>query len=346
MSVQPYTVKEQKQYLCNYGEHLPYCILTIDRESYICNVTINNSDEGQVPVNKLVYNLQVGRYCSIAEGLYVLIGRGKNYHNVTTSAARVFDCLHKGYNEHGEHGSVIIQNDVWIGTGVTIMGGVTVHNGAVIAANSHVVKDVPPYAIVGGNPAKVIGYRFEQNIIEKLQKIQWWYWDEKKIEENASYFDENVQRFCDLFYPKVQQDIENIKNKGNIDGKDRYLMLVDNDDNYSVLPDVIDEYLLNYSWNENKELVLLIINNTQYDENNVEQDLKIIQNKVQENKKIKCTVVVKEVSFEDVKEYMPTIKHLIINRRKETVQIMCWAKMFGDNIEIISGVDVPIFGGK
>lgn len=126
------------------------------------NATIENSDEGQIPVGRLIYNLQIGRYCSIAKDLYIIVGRGKNYHNVTMSAAKVFESLHKGYNDHGEHGSVIIQNDVWIGNKVTIMGGVIIHNGAVVAANSHVVKDVPPYAIVGGNPAKVIGYRLKK----------------------------------------------------------------------------------------------------------------------------------------------------------------------------------------
>lgn len=69
-----------------------------------------------------------------------------------------------------QKGTIIIQNDVWIGSNVTIIPGVVIRNGAVIARNSHVVSDVPPYAIVGGNPAKVIGYRFSSEQIEKLQK--------------------------------------------------------------------------------------------------------------------------------------------------------------------------------
>jgi len=71
-------------------------------------------------------------------------------------------------------GDIIIKNDVWIGANVTVLDGLTIGNGAVIAAGAVVVKDVPAYAIVGGNPAKVIKYRFSQNIIDELEEIGFW----------------------------------------------------------------------------------------------------------------------------------------------------------------------------
>lgn len=77
-----------------------------------------------------------------------------------------------------------IGNDVWIGWGVLIKGGVTIGNGAVIGARSVVTKDVPPYAVVAGVPAKVIKYRFEQEKIDLLQQLQWWDWDIDQIYEN------------------------------------------------------------------------------------------------------------------------------------------------------------------
>lgn len=83
-------------------------------------------------------------------------------------------------------GQILIQNDCWIGNGVTIFGGVTVHNDAVIAAGSVVTKDVPPYAIVGGNPARIIKYRFDDDIISKLQSIAWWNWDSQKLKKYQS----------------------------------------------------------------------------------------------------------------------------------------------------------------
>lgn len=74
-----------------------------------------------------------------------------------------------------------IGNDVWIGSNVTIMSGVKIGDGAVIANNSHVVKDVEPYSIIGGNPVKMIKYQFTKEQIEKLLQIQWWYWEDSKI---------------------------------------------------------------------------------------------------------------------------------------------------------------------
>lgn len=72
------------------------------------------------------------------------------------------------------NGDVVIGNDVWIGSGVTIMSGITIGDGAVLAANACVVKDVAPYHIVGGNPAKSIKQRFEDDVVEILLRLRWW----------------------------------------------------------------------------------------------------------------------------------------------------------------------------
>lgn len=79
-------------------------------------------------------------------------------------------------------GNTVVGNDVWIGARALIMSGVNIGNGAVVAAGSVVTKDVPPYAIVGGNPAKIIRYRFDASVIDKLQQIAWWDWPDDKIQ--------------------------------------------------------------------------------------------------------------------------------------------------------------------
>jgi carbonic anhydrase/acetyltransferase-like protein (isoleucine patch superfamily) len=78
-------------------------------------------------------------------------------------------------------GDITIENDVWIGAKSTIMSGVKIGNGAVIGATTTVTKDVPPYAIVVGNPGKIVKYRFTEKQIELLLKISWWNWNEDKI---------------------------------------------------------------------------------------------------------------------------------------------------------------------
>ena len=84
--------------------------------------------------------------------------------------------------------SVVIGNDVWIGADAIILPGVRIGDGAVIAAGAVVTKDVECYEVVGGNPARHIKYRFEQSTIDKLMKLQWWNWDEKKLRENIELF--------------------------------------------------------------------------------------------------------------------------------------------------------------
>jgi len=88
--------------------------------------------------------------------------------------------------------------DVWIGSNVTIMSGITIGDGdgVVIANNSHVVKNVEPYSLVGGNPAKLIKYRFTKEQIEKLLEIKWWYWDDEKINKFTPIMcNNNIEEF-------------------------------------------------------------------------------------------------------------------------------------------------------
>lgn len=94
--------------------------------------------------------------------------------------------------------AVVIGNDVWIGANALITDGVTIGDGAIIAAGSIVTKDVEPYAIVGGVPAKTIRYRFKTDEIERIQEIKWWNADKNKIKANADAF-ENFEDFVSAF---------------------------------------------------------------------------------------------------------------------------------------------------
>ena len=82
-------------------------------------------------------------------------------------------------------GDTVIGNDVWIGYNSTFMPGVTIGNGAIIGTNALITKDVGPYEVWGGNPAKCIRKRFSDDVIDSLQQIQWWNWDIKKIGESS-----------------------------------------------------------------------------------------------------------------------------------------------------------------
>lgn len=139
--------------------------------------------------------LTVGNFCSIAANVNIYLGGNHRIDWVTTYP---FGHIHKnkfnnfdGVGHPSTRGDVIIGNDVWIGSDVTIMSGVTIGDGAVIANNSHVVKDVEAYSLVGGNPAKLIKYRFASEQIEQLLKIKWWYWDDDKINKFTTLLCDN-----------------------------------------------------------------------------------------------------------------------------------------------------------
>lgn len=91
-----------------------------------------------------------------------------------------------------ETGIVNIGNDVWIGSNVIILDGISVGNGAIIAAGAVVTKDVPPYGIVGGVPARLIKYRFDSEMTDKISRLEWWNWPEEKLGSLVEYFQKNV----------------------------------------------------------------------------------------------------------------------------------------------------------
>lgn len=129
--------------------------------------------------------LTIGAFCSIAAGVKIYLGGEHRTDWVTTYPFTYFWKEKVGYitGHPKSKGDVIIGNDVWIGTEAMIMSGVTIGDGAVIGARSLVTRNVPPYAIVAGNPAQFIRNRFDEGTITKLQKLQWWTWDERKIEK-------------------------------------------------------------------------------------------------------------------------------------------------------------------
>ena len=132
--------------------------------------------------------LVIGKYCAIAYGVKIFLGGNHRPEWVSTypfcQVTDVFKNGEMGKDFHASKGDVIIGNDVWLGNGVTILSGVTIGDGAVIGANATITKNVAPYEIVAGNPQFTIRKRFSDEIIAALLRIQWWNWDEKKIDDN------------------------------------------------------------------------------------------------------------------------------------------------------------------
>lgn len=193
---------------------------TNDYQTIYLNTIINNpniivgdytiyndfvNDPTQFEKNNVLYHypinqdrLIIGKFCSIACGAKFLFNSAN--HALRSLSNYTFPLFFEewGLNKKnvasawGNKGDIIIGNDVWIGYEAVIMAGVHIGDGAVIAARAVVTKDVPPYTIVGGTPARKIRMRFEEETIAKLQQIQWWNWPVEKIRRSLPYIMEGT----------------------------------------------------------------------------------------------------------------------------------------------------------
>lgn len=142
--------------------------------------------------------LIVGNYCSIAVNATLI--RGQHNHKAVSTFPFIIGDEYIPRNSIYLNEPTIIGNDVWVGANTTFMPGVKVSDGAVIASGAVVTKDVPPYAIVGGVPAKVISYRFSEEIIKDLLEIKWWNWSLKDINERkADIVSEDINYFIEKY---------------------------------------------------------------------------------------------------------------------------------------------------
>ena len=155
-----------------------------------------NTYAGSIYIYGYKGNLEIGKFCSIAEKLILIIGDGFHDYKLLSTYPFYFK---KPFKEPFKQNKIDINNlkenfitignDVWIGTEVTIIKNIKIGNGAVIAAKAVVTENVPPFAIIAGNPAKIIGYRYkDKEIIDLIIKIKWWDWSDKKIIDNKIIF--------------------------------------------------------------------------------------------------------------------------------------------------------------
>lgn len=134
--------------------------------------------------------LIIGKFCQIASGVTFIMNGGN--HLVESLSSYPFSIFGGAWEEAMDgkeypfKGDTIVGNDVWLGYNATILAGVKIGDGVIVAANSTVTKDIEPYSIVGGNPAKLIRKRFDENTTAKLLALKWWDWDIDRITKNIN----------------------------------------------------------------------------------------------------------------------------------------------------------------
>jgi len=187
----------------------PQKIFPMDPEKRMCFLKniINNPNiivgdytyyDDPVDVNNFLQNvlyhfdfvgdkLIIGKFCQIATGVrFIMNGGNHALHGFSTFPFAAFGGVWSDVPLQAESkGDTLVGNDVWIGNSATIMPGIHIGDGAIIASNAVVTRHVAPYSIVGGNPAKLIRNRFDDNTIQALLKLQWWDWEIEKITKHA-----------------------------------------------------------------------------------------------------------------------------------------------------------------
>lgn len=194
-----------RPYTCRLQNSVTENFLTLGACSYIggldCHFPMDDNKS---------HNILIGRFSSLAQKIIFMIGWNHPYKTVSgypfhvdRVVKKVFGAINPAIKPTSvtvpNRYQILVGNDVWIGESVRVMGGVKIGNGAVIGAGAVVAKDIPPYAIAVGNPARVVKYRFDEATIKRLLAVKWWNWSLEKIADNLPLMTD-VEKFLETHY--------------------------------------------------------------------------------------------------------------------------------------------------
>lgn len=312
-----------------------FLFLSIDRDSYIVEADIQSGIDFDPAAGR--HCIAIGKCCSLAESIVFMIDMNHDYASICQGE---LSCLQEVTRQHKipRKASIILQNDVWVGHGAAIMAGVTLHNGCVIAANAVVTKDVPPYAIVGGNPAKILRYRFDSAIIDGLQKIAWWDWDEKTQYARREDFSLPAEEFVSKYLPEAKEYLRRFDTVPPPRTSLRYtrtaLFIPDFGDPYPLYRKVLEQYFET----DCPELELMIYV-SQRDAS--PENLRVLDSILRRHEDRDCSVILQTGETLDEHILFQYADYFITTRSPETVFRTCLADLY--QTKILYGTDEPIF---
>ncbi len=335
---------DKEQYLYVKGkdkEARSFIAFTIGAFSYITDMNIKSA----ISMNGEVHCIHIGKYTSIGSNIEIILDMNHDYNSLYQGIVPELSSNEDSRRKLGQilkrivrKGQLLIGNDVWIGDSVIILGGVRIGDGAVIAAGSVVVKDVPPYAVVGGNPARIIKYRFPLDVIEKLCRIEWWNWSGKQISERKEDMMGEVADFAEkwdcspikykkksgLYIQRLSYEIPLI------------VHFMDFEDEYPVYPGVISAFL-NYYSDMDAELLLCY----DFDDGNARMKMEKCVEELQKHQEFEALINIYGISDEDEEKIISEADVYVTNRDIKTMSRVAFSDHYC--VKIVSGVDMPVF---
>lgn len=336
ISVNPHQVKNYSCVEINaQGPLNGFPFLSVDRDSYLVGVEVQSGINFDVDGGR--HCIAIGKCCSLAESITFMIDLNHDYASVCQGELTCLSGMRRQAKIRRK-GSIILQNDVWIGHGATIMAGVTLHNGCVVATDAVVTKDVPPYAIVGGNPARLLRYRFDQNTVVGLLKIAWWDWSAQLQNERRDDFLLPVSEFVAKYLPKAEMQLEKVlvTPSPKSPNKETVLFIPDFSEPYPLYPKILKQY---FSENRpDKELIIYVSKR-----DSVPTHIQFLNEILQQYESVDCNVILQTGQDWDEHVLFQYADYFITTRCRETVFRTCLADLF--RVQIIYGTDEPLFPG-
>lgn len=321
-------------------------IVSVNKDSYIMKMIIESRIFGKGSIN--CHCIHVGISTSISYDVTVFADMNHDHNSlymgiVSDLSARTdsrISCMGQIMSRVIRKGQILIGNDVWIGKGAMIMSDVRIGDGAVVAAGSVVVKDVPPYAIVGGNPAKIIKYRFPQKTVNQLRRIGWWNWDKETKNNRLEDMLGDVLEFAnkyDCISRKYEKKSGNYVQRISRNEIPLYVHFIDFIDEFPIYGHVIKSFIEKY-YDGSVELLLCYY----ISEENIEKINQIVAvlNSYGDTLDVKISVY-GYYQEEEEEQIISESDVFITNRDLKTMTRVELADRY--HVKVVSGVDVPLF---
>lgn len=307
--------------------------LSLDQESYLVQVEVQSGINFDPTGGR--HCIAIGKGCSLADDITFMIDLNHDYTAVCQGEMSFLQNVHLP-QKLPRKGSIILQNDVWIGHGATIMAGVTLHNGCVVAAGAVVTKDVPPYTIVGGNPARQIRNRFDSDTIAALEKIAWWDWPLEVQKARRKDFALPPPDFAAKYLPEAEERLSAARVRGGgADVRDikTILFIPDFSEPHPLYRKVLEQY---FAKDRPALELLLYLSRT----DSTPQNLRTLESILKKYEARDCSVILQTGETMDEHILFQHSDCFITIRCRETVHRTCLADLYG--VKILYGTDEPV----